>query len=69
METKSEKFKRLAEGRTNKILKYINLLGNLSNSSNYEYTEEEVKKIFNVIEKELKITKSKFDTFNKNFKL
>ena len=53
-------FKRIAETRTNKIINMIDLLGNCSNKNNYEYTEEEVKNIFNAIESSLKISKMKF---------
>lgn len=59
-ETKRDRFVRLAEARTNKIIDMMRLLGNCSSTSNYEYTEEDVKKIFNAIEHELKITKAKF---------
>ena len=37
-ETKREKFVRIAEARTNKILNMIQFLGNCSNTSMYEYT-------------------------------
>ena len=57
---KKERFRRVAENRTNRIIDQIRLLGNCSNRSNYEYTEEEVKKIFTVIESELRIAKSKY---------
>ncbi len=60
METKRERFVRLAEARTNKILEMIRLLGNCSSKANYEYTEEDVKKIFGALEKELKNTKNRF---------
>ena len=53
-ESKSERFRRLAEARTNKILLSIISLGKLSNKSNYEYKETDVDKIFNTIEKELR---------------
>lgn len=72
METKYDKFKRLAENRTNKIIDIIRLLGNLSSKSTYEYSEKDVSKIFSSIEKELKIAKVKFsdtDDINKKFKL
>ena len=59
-ETKSEKFARIAEARTNKILDMIRLLANLANSNNYEYTDDDVRKIFTAIEKETKNTKNKF---------
>lgn len=57
---KSERFKRVAESRTNRIIDQIRLLGNCSNRSNYEYTDEDVKKIFGVIESELKEAKMKY---------
>lgn len=59
---KADRFKRVAENRTNKIINQIRLLGNCANRSNYEYSEEDVKKIFSVIEDELKETKSKYQT-------
>ena len=59
-ETKKDRFIRLAEARTNKILEMMRLLGNCSSKANYEYTDEDVKKIFGVLEKELKNTKNKF---------
>lgn len=68
---KTERFKRVAENRTNKIIDQIRLLGNCANRSNYEYTEEDVKKIFSAIETELKTTKQKFQdkTVGKRFEL
>ena len=57
---KEDNFKRLAENRTNKIIDMIHLLGNLSNTSNYSYTEEQVNTIFDAIEKELDEQRVKF---------
>lgn len=57
---KKERFKRLAEARTNEIIRKIKILGNCSNKSMYSYNESEVRKIFNAIENELKISKSRF---------
>lgn len=65
---KRENFIRLAETRTNKILDMIRLLGNLSNTSNYSYTKEDVNKIFTTLEKELENTKKKFDTIGSDDK-
>ena len=45
METKRDKFVRLAEKRMDSILKGIELMGNLSNTNNYEYTQEDINKI------------------------
>ena len=44
-EPKDERFIRLAEARVNKIIKMVRLLGNLSWSSNYEYTTDQVAQI------------------------
>lgn len=60
-ETKRERFVRLAEARTNKIIDMMKLLGNCSSTANYEYSEDDVKKIFAAIERELKNTKAKFN--------
>ncbi len=59
-ETKREKFVRLAEARTNKIIDMIQLLGNCSNLATYEYTAQDVDKIFSAIESELREAKKKF---------
>ena len=59
-ETKREKFVRLAEARTNKIIDMIQLLGNCSNQSQYEYSQKDVSKIFNAIQAELDSAKKRF---------
>jgi len=61
METKREKFVRLAEARTNKIIDMLQLLGNCSNSSAYDYTQQDVDKIFSAIEQEMREAKKKFN--------
>lgn len=57
---KKERFKKVAETRTEKILKMLELLGNCANKNNYEYTDAQVKKIFSSIEEELEKTKMQF---------
>jgi len=57
---KRTRFERLAVYRTNEVLKRLKVLGNCANRSAYEYTEEEVNKIFNEIEKYIKDTRVKF---------
>jgi hypothetical protein len=59
-ENRNERFRRIASKRTNEILEKIRILGNCSNKSSYEYTEEEVNKIFSEIDKQLKLTKARF---------
>ena len=66
-----ENFKRLAVARTNEVLRRVRILGNCSNRSSYDYTEEEVNKVFSEIDKKIREVKAKF-TFpnrNKEFKL
>ena len=68
--SKRERFKRLAEYRTNEVLKRLKVLGNCSNRSAYDYSEEEINKIFSEIERTVRETKSKFYfAKHKNFKL
>lgn len=60
-ETKREKFVRLAENRTNKILDMIQLLGNLSSPGTYEYTQQDVDKIFGAIENATKEARKRYN--------
>lgn len=62
METKNDKFVRIAEARTNKIIDMIRLLGNCSNKATYDYSKDDVRKIFTAIDNELKAAKAKFDS-------
>ena len=62
METKRDRFVRIVENRTNKIIDMLRLLGNCANKSNYDYTDADVTKIFNTLEKELKAAKLKYTT-------
>lgn len=69
-ENRHERFKRIAAKRTNEILDKIRILGNCSNKSSYEYAEEEVNKIFSELDKQLRLTKARFQAGKKErFKL
>ena len=59
-ETKREKFVRIAEARTNKIINMIQLLGNCSNQNLYEYSQKDVNKMFAAIQSELDEAKKRF---------
>lgn len=59
-ESKRDRFVRLAEARTNKIMDMLRLLGNCANKSNYDYDEEDIKQIFAAIDKEIKAAKNAF---------
>lgn len=64
-ETSQERFKRLATLRTNTVLRRLKVLGNCANRQAYQYSEEDVDKIFYEIERKLKEVKAKFH-FPKN---
>ena len=57
---KKSNFIRIAEARTNKIIESIALLGNLSNTSYYEYTPEQIDAMFSAIQEELDSQKKRF---------
>lgn len=56
-----QKFVQLAEARVNKTLKDIQLIGNLSNRSNYDYTDEDVERIFKALSQEVTACKKRFE--------
>lgn len=64
-ETPRQKFVRLAEARTNKIISMIGLLGNLSNRSLYEYADEDINEIFSSIQTELTESRKRFSQSKK----
>jgi ribosome-associated translation inhibitor RaiA len=69
-ETPEERFKRIATLRTNAVLDRLRILGNLSNRQMYSYSEEDINKIFKVINKQLREIKTKFDSHKQErFKL
>jgi hypothetical protein len=53
-ETKSDKFRRLASQRVQAILDDIDRLGKLANPSTYEWSPEQLAKIFNEISAKMK---------------
>jgi hypothetical protein len=60
-ETRNDRFRRLAESRGDRLIREISLLGNLANRKNYEYTPEEVRQLFEPIERELQEVRALFD--------
>ena len=61
-----EKFVRLANKRVSNTLKAIQLVGNLSNKSNYDYTDEDVNKMLKAIQDELNACKKRFEMASKS---
>ena len=56
-----DRFVELANKRVTRALKGIQLIGNLSNRSNYDYTEEDVAKIMRALQNEMSACKKRFD--------
>lgn len=54
---KRDNFKRISENRVSKILVLLSQLTNLTNTSFYEYTDEDINKIFDTLEQETKKAK------------
>lgn len=61
MRDKRERFLTLAENRVNRVLKDLQLVGNLGNRANYQYTSDEVRKIFAAIDTEVRNARRRFD--------
>lgn len=57
---KRNKFVELVEARVNRAIKDIRLIGNLSNRSAYTYSDEDVKKVFRALQKELDSARARF---------
>ena len=55
-----KKFVELAEKRVNKAIKSIQLVGNLSNRTNYKYDEDDVNKIVAALKKEVNNVKERY---------
>lgn len=57
---KRDRFIRIAERRVTKTLSDLDSLGKCSDKRNYKYDDEDIKKIFQAIEKKVKIIKDMF---------
>ncbi len=69
-ETKEDRFKRVAEYRVNKLLDNIRLISNCSNKRMYQWDDAQLRKIWSVIDNELRSCKNQFKTKKGNsFKL
>jgi lipid A disaccharide synthetase len=72
VKSREERFKVVAGRRVQEILNKMRLLRNCANKMNYNYTEEQVSKIFKTIDEEWRNVKSEFNkhkTKHEEFKL
>lgn len=63
IETKEERFIRIAEPRVSRACKAVSLLGNLAGSG-YEYTEEQVDVMFGAVQEALDTARAQFKKKN-----
>lgn len=57
---KSAKFIELANKRVNRAIKDLKLIANLSNRQNYEYSEEQAKKVVKALQHEVELVRLGF---------
>ena len=60
-ETKEQRFRRIAEKRVQLVIDSIRSLSNCSNKRMYEWNDEQLKKIWDVIDKELAKCRASFE--------
>jgi DNA replication protein DnaD len=60
--SKREKFRGLAEARTNKAIEAIGRIGNLSNRQIYEYEEAEVRKVIRALKEAVASVEARFES-------
>lgn len=60
MRDKRAKFVKLANQRVSKALEQIRLVGNLSNRAAYEFSEDDVRKIVQALQKAVNTTRARF---------
>lgn len=65
-ESKQQRFRRLATQRTNAVLHRLQVLGHCANPQLYDYSEEDVRKIFRAIDSEVKAIKAKFSNSSRS---
>lgn len=59
---KSAKFIELANKRVNRAIKDIKLVANLANKQNYEYSDDQARKIVKALQHEIDLVKQSFVT-------
>jgi hypothetical protein len=60
LSVKRDKFVELAEARVSRAMQAIRVVGNLSNRNNYEYSDDDVKKIVKALSSEIEAMQGRF---------
>ena len=59
---KSSKFIELANKRVNRAIKDLRLISNLANRRNYDFTDEQARKIVKTLQKEVELVRQSFQS-------
>lgn len=59
-ESKEERFIRIAPARVRRVLRTVKILSNCSNRSAYAYNAQQVEEMFEAIQRQLNVARSKF---------
>ena len=62
MKDKRERFVALAEKRVPRAIHELRLIGNLANTHNYTYSQEDAQRIVSALEQEIKLLTGRFAT-------
>jgi hypothetical protein len=62
MKDKRERFVALAEKRVPRAIHELRLVGNLANTHNYTYSQEDAQRIVSALEQEIRLLKGRFAT-------
>jgi len=60
-ESRRDRFIRIAQRRTQAVMDRLRILSNCANRAAYEYTPEDVEKIFAAIQREIEQARGKFE--------
>ncbi len=65
---KKERFKNVASRRVQKVLDDLESLSKCANKSTYDYTDDDIKKMFSAINNQMTLLKASFSSNNKSSK-
>jgi hypothetical protein len=65
---KKERFKNVASRRVQKVLDDLESLSKCANKSTYDYTDDDLKKMFSAINNQMALLKASFSSNNKSSK-
>jgi len=64
-DNKAERFRRISERRAKAVLRALNILSRCSNRSGYEYSQDQVARIFSALQERLDFVQTRFSEPNR----